>query len=394
MAQSFDVCIRGAGVVGRALALLLARDRLRVALVDGSPASGAIALPGAAGASPPQDVRAYALNGASRRLLESLRGWPAGDAVTPVLSMQVQGDGGGAVDFDAGRQEVDALAWIVDVPALESQLAEAVRYQPLVEVVEAPPANAVLTVVCEGKASVTRAEFGVRFDIRPYPQSAVAARLTASQPHGQTARQWFLPDGSILALLPAGGPSGHAVALVWSVARDRATQLLDLPAEEFARSVSECSAMALGALELAGERATWPLQWALADRWTGPMPLPADAPARKSPRSWALAGDAAHTVHPLAGQGLNLGLADAQELATVLQGRDYWRSPADPKLLRRYERARKAAVVPMGLATDGLQQLFAQSDGPWGMLRNWGMRGFDRSGPVKRWVARQAMGLR
>jgi 2-polyprenyl-6-methoxyphenol hydroxylase-like FAD-dependent oxidoreductase len=393
MAQSFDVCIRGAGVVGRALALLLARDRLRVALVDTASAHGAPAASDA-GAAPPADVRAYALNGASRSLLESLRGWPAGDAVTPVLSMEVQGDDGGAVDFDAARQEVDALAWIVDVPALESQLAEAVRYQPLVEVVDAPPPTAALTVVCEGKASSTRAEFGVRFDTHPYAQSAVAARLRASRPHGQAARQWFLPDGSILALLPTGGASGRSVALVWSVARERAAPLLALPPEEFARSVSEASAMALGTLRLEGERAAWPLQWALADRWTGPMPVPPGAPARKTPRSWVLAGDAAHTVHPLAGQGLNLGLADAQELAAVLQDRDYWRSPADPKLLRRYERARKAGVVPMGVATDGLQQLFAQADGPWAMLRNWGMRGFDRSGPVKRWVARQAMGLR
>ncbi|MHB1114857.1 MAG: FAD-dependent monooxygenase, partial [Acidovorax defluvii] len=109
-------------------------------------------------------------------------------------------------------------------------------------------------------------------------------------------------------------------------------------------------------------------------------------------RSWVLAGDAAHNVHPLAGQGLNMGLADAQVLARVLHGRDYWRSVADLRLLRGYERERKADMLPMGLATDSLQQLFARTEGPWQALRNWGMKGFERSGPLKEWMARQAMG--
>ena len=105
-----------------------------------------------------------------------------------------------------------------------------------------------------------------------------------------------------------------------------------------------------------------------------------------------LAGDAAHNVHPLAGQGLNLGLADAQALASALHGRDYWRSVADVRLLRGYERERKAALLPMGLATDGLQQLFSRQEGPLQALRNWGMKGFELSGPLKHFVARQAMG--
>jgi 2-polyprenyl-6-methoxyphenol hydroxylase-like FAD-dependent oxidoreductase len=105
-----------------------------------------------------------------------------------------------------------------------------------------------------------------------------------------------------------------------------------------------------------------------------------------------LAGDAAHNVHPLAGQGLNMGLADAQTLARVLHGRDYWRSVADLRLLRSYERERKATMLPMGLATDSLQQLFARTEAPWQALRNWGMKGFEHSGPLKEWMARQAMG--
>lgn len=377
MAQPYDVCIRGSGIVGRTLALLLARDRLRVALVQSpQPPQGATA-----------DVRAYALNAASRQLLESVRCWPEEDTATPVQAMQVKGDQDGAVRFDA--PPASALAWIVDVPVLEARLADAVRYQPLVDTVDSP-VPAALTVVCEGRASSSRAEFGVEFDSTPYPQQAIAARLVCEKLHNQTALQWF-SGGNILAFLPLGGPAGNSVALVWSVETSLAPELLALPAEDFCQRLEEASHQALGHLSLSSERANWPLQLARARRWSGVVPS-AGAPA-KTPRSWVLAGDAAHTVHPLSGQGLNLGLADVQALASVLRQRDYWRSVADLRLLRGYERERKTALLAMGLATDGLQQLFARQDGPWQVLRNWGMNGFEHSGSFKAFVARQAMGV-
>jgi ubiquinone biosynthesis UbiH/UbiF/VisC/COQ6 family hydroxylase len=335
--------------------------------------------------APTGDVRAYALNAASHQLLDSLRSWPDPAHATAITQMQVFGDQGGAVHFDAATQGVDALAWIVDVPALEARLAEAVRYQPQVEVVS-EPVPATLTVVCEGRASRTRSEFGVAFEVTAYEQHAIATRLTCEHPHGQIARQWFLPDG-ILAFLPLEGAQGNSVAVVWSVSKDQVPQLLALAPQEFAQRLEAASQGALGALQLQGERAAWPLQQAQANRWCGALPAQG-----VQPRSWVLAGDAAHNVHPLAGQGLNMGLADAQTLARVLHGRDYWRSVADLRLLRSYERERKAAMLPMGLATDGLQQLFARAEGPWQALRNWGMKGFERSGPLKEWMARQAMG--
>ncbi len=366
MAFPLDVCVRGGGVVGRALALLLARDRLRVGLVE-APEPG------------PADVRAYAINAASRDLLALLRAWPEAEA-TPVLAMDVRGDAGGQVHFGAqapgASTEGAPLAWIANASDLLQALDQALHYQPLVERLEAPR-EAALTVVCEGRDSGTRQALGVEWRVQPYSHHAIAARVRCAQPHGQVARQWFTP-GEILALLPLGGAQGHEAALVWSVPAERAGALCDLDDVAFGQRLAEAAGHTLGAITLTSERARWPLQRAEAVRWCGP--------------GWALAGDAAHTVHPLAGQGLNLGLADARELASVLHAREYWRSLGDEKLLRRYERARKGEVAAMQWATGGLQWLFAPPSPAWQWVRNWGMRGFERSGPVKQWIARQAAG--
>ncbi|MGH6638524.1 MAG: FAD-dependent monooxygenase [Polaromonas sp.] len=368
MSKPFDVCIRGDGVVGRTLALLLARERLRVALVtrpDSAPAAQAAA-----------DVRAYALNSASREVLEALRAWPDAAFATPVQEMQVWGDDGGRLDFTAQSAALPALAWIVDVPALEQQLIQAVRFQPHIETVKAP-LKAALSVICEGQKSSSR-EFGAHWTVKPYPQKAIAARLESGKPHGGIARQWFA-RGEVLALLPLSGAAGNSVALVWSVSVERASVLEKLPPEEFCAALQAVCGQEMGALRLTSERASWPLALSNAAHWVGP--------------GWALAGDAAHTVHPLAGQGLNLGLADAACLAGVLAQREYWRGLGDERLLRRYERARKADVAAMGAVTDGLHGLFAQTDGRWQALRNWGMQGFARSALLKSWVARRAAGL-
>ncbi|MEQ1534698.1 MAG: FAD-dependent monooxygenase [Burkholderiaceae bacterium] len=392
MSTHYDISIQGSGIVARTLALLLARERFRVALVGSAKPESAA------------DVRAYALNAASKSLLESLRVWPDAAHATPVLGMQVHGDTTGRVNFSAAEHGSEALAWIVDVPALEAQLLQAVKYQPLITVVEQVASTHLqnsntairrdLTIICEGKNSVTREELGVEFDVTPYHQHAIAARLTGTLPHGNQALQWFKnaeTGNEILAFLPLSEPNqtypGNSVALVWSVAEERAKALMALSAEEFAAEVSIHSEHALGEMTLYSERAVWPLQLARADKWIGKHP---------ELGSWALAGDAAHTVHPLSGQGLNLGLADVAELANVLaavKGKEYWRSVGDLKLLRRYERARKLDALALGTVTDGLQQLFARSESPLQALRNWGMQGFERSGGLKQWVTKRAMGL-
>jgi len=377
MARPFDVCIRGAGIVGRTLALKLAAQRLRVALVDHQasvPTDGH------------SDVRAYALNPASRTLLQDLRCWPDALHATPVLAMQVLGDAGGETLFEAADTAAEALNWIVDVPELERLLAAAVGFQGLIEVVDTPQA-APLTVVCEGKASATRQEFGVEFVAQPYAQWALAARVGCAVPHGQVARQWFArPDGlgEILALLPLGGAQGTQCALVWSAPPERAQALQALDAQAFCDELQAASHNALGEMTLVSERQTWPLQHSQAAHWCG----------HNAHGAWVLAGDSAHAVHPLAGQGLNLGLGDVAELCAVLETRPYWRGVGDQRLLRTYERARKTELALIGGAGDALQQLFSR-DGEWARsLRNAGMRAFERSGPFKTWVSRRAMGLR
>ena len=371
MARTLDICIRGGGIVGHTLALLLARERLRVGLVA----------PAATDTQARSDVRAYALNQKSMELLQSLRCWPDAPDVTAVSAMHVKEAGAGVVNFDAARYGVPALAWIVDVPALEWQLAEAVRFQPQIQVLDAAR-PATLTVVCEGHSSASRQQFGAELDVTAYPQWAIAARVRCETPHLQAARQWFTP-GDILGFLPLDGEHGNSMAIVWSVDEALKTELLQANAEVFADKLRLASENQFGHLTLISERAAWPLQLALARHWCGVT----------HGEAWVLAGDAAHTVHPLAGQGLNLGLADVRELANMICGRDYWREVNDEKMLRRYERSRKADVALMGAATDGLQQLFARTGSEWQSVRNWGMNGFERSGLLKGWVARRAMGI-
>jgi 2-polyprenyl-6-methoxyphenol hydroxylase-like FAD-dependent oxidoreductase len=395
--MAVDVCIRGAGVVGKALALLLARSRIRVGLVQAPPP-----------ASAQPDIRAFALNAASHALLSSLRAWP--QDVCAVQHMQVHGDGTGAsaglVQFDASAMGTEALAWIVDASALEERLQTAVSFTPEITLLSAPE-PAALTVICEGRTSASRDAAGLVYDQTAYDQTAIAATLHTALPHQATARQW-MQGGEVCALLPRStgqqinADSGNSVALVWSVQHEHAQQLLALDDAQFCAALQLACGNALGPMRLTSHRAAWPLYVAQASRWVGnglgagPGGLGAGSggQAHMPQAAWALAGDAAHAVHPLAGQGLNLGLGDAAELASVLAGKEYFRSYGDMRLLRRYERARKGDAAALRVATDGLQRLFALDDERARSLRNWGMRGFEALAPVKSAVMRRAMGGR
>lgn len=368
--KDFDVQVLGAGIVGRSLALALARAGLSVAL-----------RPEAARPPDADDVRAYALNAASVALLRSLKVWDAlpADAATAVLDMHVQGDANrSALDFSAWQQHVSALAWITDAALLERELAAAVRFAPHITVVE-PGADvrAPLTALCEGKASATREALGIAFERVEYGHRAIAARLTSSQAHQGVARQWFrAPD--VLALLPFDAPQPErSYALVWSLPDERAQQLLGLDAPAFEHELMQASGGEAGVLALASPRAAWPLMRATASAWCGP--------------GWVLLGDAAHVVHPLAGQGLNLGLADVAALVEVLRAREPWRGLGDEKLLRRYARERAAPTWAMGQLTDGLLRLFADDLPLARELRNRGLTLVNHLSPLKRWLTARAL---
>jgi 2-polyprenyl-6-methoxyphenol hydroxylase-like FAD-dependent oxidoreductase len=366
--KRFDVCVLGAGVVGQSLALSLARQGFQVALVSqpADPSRG--------------DVRAYALNASSVDLLKALKVWDAlpPHAATPVYDMHIEGDApSGLLEFSAWQQRFGELAWIVDAPVLEQSMAAAVRYAPHVTLVN-EKTDATLTALCEGKASATREALGVTWDRHDYGHTAIAARLSGELPHHNTARQWFRrPD--VLALLPFDSPQpGHSHALVWSLPEARAHELVALDAAAFEQALLEATGGACGALHLASERAAWPLMLARAGSWCGP--------------GWVLLGDAAHVVHPLAGQGLNLGLADVATLSAVISQREPWRELGDARLLRRYERQRQAPTIAMGQLTDGLLRLFSHEQPALRELRNRGMSLVNHLPPLKRWLASRALG--
>lgn len=369
--NTIDVCIRGQGPVGRTLALSLAKIGLRVGLLKTSQPPQAAT----------QDVRTYALNARSVELLRDLRVWDvlmSQNAATAVYDMRVAGDEGGLLEFSAWQQQVDALAWIVDAAALDDALNQAVKFSPhIAEVDESSARHAALTAICEGKASAAREALGVTFERQEYHHHGVACRVQSDLPHQGRAWQWFgQPD--ILALLPFDRPvAQQSYGVVWSVPQERAKTLMALDDSAFNAEINDATSGAAGQLMVAGARMQWPLALGKASHWFGP--------------GWVLLGDAAHQIHPLSGQGLNLGLSDVITLASVLKEKENWRSLGDEKLLNRYAIRRSGPTQAMEWVTDGLWHLFSQKQNTIRLMRNQGLSLVNRLGPLKHWLASQAL---
>ncbi len=231
-----------------------------------------------------------------------------------------------------------------------------------------------LIVGADGAHSWVRAQMGAEVKRRDYRQTGVVANFKAEKPHGETAYQWFT-GSEVLALLPL--PDNH-VSLVWSAQTDHARELIALDPAELEAVVERATHGQLGALQCVGPAHGFPLALQRVDRLIAPRV--------------ALVGDAAHLIHPLAGQGMNLGLRDVASLVDVLTNKEPFRDLGDTVLLRRYERSRRADIGALTLATDGLERMFSVPGMLARMVRNAGMALVGAQPLVKRWLVSTALG--
>lgn len=369
MNDQFDIIIVGAGLVGASFALAMKDSGLKLALVEGkAPAAPA----------PEWTSRVFAISPGSIEFLRESGVWQQFDAarIAPVRGMHIYGDDGKAcLDFDAHQSGLAELAVIAEVPWMQYGLWQALERQENLELFcparcaslrlqedaavlrleDGRELRAPLIVGADGRDSWVRSQAVMDAEPASYRQMGVIANFETELPHGDAAWEWFRGDG-VLAFLPL---PGKRISIVWTAFDERAAELMALPPDEFCRQVQEASHDALGELKLLGKPAAFPLRVLHLEHLV------------KS--RVALIGDAAHNVHPLAGQGVNLGFQDARELAKVLKDRGPQPDCGDYFLLRRYERARKADILAMQLVTDGLQKLFNNHNPALKLARNLGL---------------------
>ena len=390
--RDYDVAILGAGLVGLSLAASLARAGLQVAIIDRSAVDAADTSP----ADDDWDARVYAISPGSAAFLDSIGAWQRLPEARrcAIESMEVRGDAGGELTFSAYELGERALAWIVENREMHAALVACVRDTPGIDVLaprtpagisrsagaaelsfdDGDALSSRLIVGADGVRSWTRVQAGMHHDPSPYAQTAVVANFTCEHAHRGRAFQWFMPDGGVLAWLPL---PGRRISMVWSAPDPLAHELLAQDDGALAERVARAGARALGALTTITAPISFPLSL---------LRLPAVIAHRL-----ALVGDAAHGVHPLAGQGMNLGFGDAACLSSILADRGAVRDPGSSLLLQRYARRRLEPVFAMQGVTDGLVRLFG-SRSPWiGALRNRGMSLVGSLGPLKRLLAQPAL---
>jgi 2-octaprenylphenol hydroxylase len=384
----FDSVIVGGGLVGLSLARALAGSGLRLAVVDGSRP--------AVRAADSWDARVYAVSPGSEAFLRDLSAWPdCTERLAPVTQMRVFGDRDGSVlTFSAYEAHVARLATIVESATLLNALHGALQRQP--DLTLFSPARCVavqwsrdeavlrldsgetlrarLLVAADGADSWLRGQAGIPVEETRYGQTALVANFSIERAHRGSAFQWFRTDG-VLALLPL---PGDRASLVWSAQQELADRLSSLDGADLAAEVSAAARGVLGRLSVITPPVAFPLRLTRVHRLVAPR--------------LALVGDAAHNLHPLAGQGLNLGFQDARQLASVLVARARQQDPGSLPLLRRYERARREDILAMTAATHGLQRLFNNSLAPLAWLRNQGLDLTDRLAPIKSLLVRHALG--
>lgn len=388
MEQKVDILIVGAGVVGATLAALLVDTGYRIALVDaGSPDKAILK-------NRNIDDRVYAISPQNRQLLieHGIWGHIPAERITAIRQMQIQ-EGEKSqpgLTLDALDVKADALAYIVENTYLQKAALEKFAHSPKIETFMVKKIHALqvgseevvltlddktiieskLVVGADGARSFIREMMQSQVRQHDYQQQAVIAHFHCEKPHQGVAYQWFYPEG-ILAWLPL--PGNH-ISMVWSINQPYVEQLLTLPAEELSHRVAEKGNHQLGQLSLLNTPRAFPLSLTHVSQWVSSR--------------MALVGDAAHTVHPLAGLGLNLGLSDVAALANVLREKGAL-DPGRLALLRQYERERREATYKVQGVTHILKTLFNNTNPILVPLRRWGLGLVERLGPFKKKLIRQ-----
>jgi 2-octaprenyl-6-methoxyphenol hydroxylase len=391
--ELFDVAIIGAGPVGGALACRLAESGRRVALVDKA------ALPPME--HPDFDGRAYAIAAGSRRLLDEAGLW---DALPyppcPILDIRVTDGKVGRpasplrLHFDHRAVGEEPFGWIIEARALRIAINRKLHGHP--NILLLAPAESVVTfaadaariavrervfcarlvVAADGRESRLRGQAGIPVTRIPYRQSAVVCAIAHERPHEGVALEHFLPGGPFAQLpMSSTADERNLSAIVFTDSRAIVARLGQLDDARFRREVEKRLGAHLGGIRLVGKRWTYPLSAMHAARYTAPR--------------LALAGDAAHGIHPIAGQGLNLGLRDALALADLLAGAD---DPGDAGVLAAYQAERRGKNLMMLAATDGLDRLFSTGNPAVRLARDLGLAAVDRMPGLKRRFMLAAMG--
>jgi 2-octaprenylphenol hydroxylase len=395
--RDFDVIVVGGAMAGAGAAALLAAtpatSDLRIALVEPRPTT-------VPAADAPLDLRVSALSRASQQLLERTGAWPAVAARAAAYQRMVVWEerqdptGADALVFDAAELGEPDLGHIGENRSIQAALTaraeaagvvllradfatlEATRDAVRVGLGDGREFRAGLVVGADGAESAVRRQAGIDTRGWDYGQRAVVAHLACGKPHGATAFQRFLDTGP-LALLPL---ADGRVSLVWSALPERAEELVHCAEGEFAERVTAGSGGVLGRLSPTTPRAAFPLRLLHARRYAS--------------ERVALVGDAAHTVHPLAGQGINLAFLDAAALVDVVGGAvAAGDDPGEFRVLRRYERWRKAEALPAIALLDGIKRLFFGGNPVQSRLRRGALGLAQSAGPIKRLLMRRALGV-
>ncbi len=392
MSHEFDLIIVGGGMVGASLACALGDGPLRIAVIESHPAQ-------TEWPEDSYDIRVSAITRATEKVFRMIGAWEGMVArrVTAYEAMQVwDATGTGAIGFDCADLGEPDLGHIIENRVILAALLERMGQLDNVELLcpgqvaeltrderaatlnleDGRVLTASLIVGADGANSWVRQQAGITTTGWPYEQTAVVATIKTAQHHHGVAYQRFMPEGP-LAFLPM--PQGLS-SIVWSTTPERSAELTEMDEASFLAELQLTFGDKLGAMEATGPRGAFPLLLRHANRY--------------SDERLVLVGNAAHAIHPLAGQGLNLGISDIAALAEVLlEAHAHKQDLGELLVLRRYERWRKADNVTVMVAMDGFKRLFSNDIGPLKLLRNVGLTLADNAGPAKNMMMRRALGL-